>query len=203
MIAQGSESAKRPHERRDARKPKIPVSSEKIYTSRKEHEAKMTEAAYQAIYERAQANLEKSGAENPYDILGPDLPGTETALAGYERFGLRDAPDAHGFRRNTGFDFMGKKLRCPVMTGSMSANTLAAHWPDGFLQVAEGAARYGTQYWIGDCDDDTWREAAASYPSAIRVVKPWRDKQRTLTSLKLAEDTGAFRRGDGFRIRLL
>ena len=59
---------------------------------------------------------------------------------------------------------MGKKLRSPVMTGSMSANTLAAHWPDGFLQVAEGAARYGTQYWIGDCADDTWREAAASYP---------------------------------------
>ena len=49
----------------------------------------MSEAAYQAIYERAQANLEKSGAENPYDILGPDLPGTETALAGYERFGLK------------------------------------------------------------------------------------------------------------------
>ena len=49
----------------------------------------MTEAAYQAIYERAQENLEKSGAENPYDILGPDLPGTETALAGYERFGLK------------------------------------------------------------------------------------------------------------------
>ena len=38
----------------------------------------------------------------------------------------------------------------------------------------------------------------ASYPSAIRVVKPWRDKQRTLTSLKLAEDTGAFAVGMDF-----
>ena len=97
----------------------------------------MTEAAYQAIYERAQENLEKSGAEKPYDILGPDLPGTQTALAGYERFGLKmrlmltDAAD-------TGFDFMGKKLRCPVMTGSMSANTLAAHWPDGFFASSRG-----------------------------------------------------------------
>ena len=157
----------------------------------------MSEAAYQEIYERAQANLEKSGAENPYDILGPDLPGTATALAGYERFGLRMRLMLTD-KADTGFDFMGKKLRCPIMTGSMSANTLAAHWADGYLQVAEGAARFGTQYWIGDCEDDTWREAAASYPSAIRVVKPWRDKQRTFTSLKLAEDTGAFAVGMDF-----
>ena len=84
------------------------------------------------------------------------------------------------------------------MTGSMSANTLAAHWADGFLQVAEGAARFGTQYWIGDCTDDVWREAAAAYPSSIRIVKPWRDRQRTLNSLKLAEDTGAFAVGMDF-----
>ncbi|MCE2453045.1 MAG: alpha-hydroxy-acid oxidizing protein [Nitrospinae bacterium] len=151
----------------------------------------MTEAAYQEIYERAQENLEKSGAGNPYDILGPDLPGTETALMGYERFGLRmrlmltDSAD-------TEFDFLGKKLKTPIMTGSMSANTLAAHWAE------EGAARFGTQYWIGDCTDDTWREAAATYPSSIRIVKPWRDRQRTLTSLKLAEDTGAFAVGMDF-----
>lgn len=157
----------------------------------------MSEAAYQEIYERAQANLEKSGAGNPYDILGPDLPGTETALAGFERFGLRmrlmltDSAD-------TGFDFLGKKLKTPIMTGSMSANTLAAHWADGFLQVAEGATRFGAQYWIGDCTDDAWREAADAYPSSIRIVKPWRDKQRTLNSLKLAEDTGAFAVGMDF-----
>ena len=162
----------------------------------------MTEAAYQAIYERARKNLEGAKPANPYDILGPDLPGTETALAGYERFGLKmrlmltDSAD-------TGFDFMGKKLRCPVMTGSMSANTLAAHWPDGFLQVAEGAARYGTQYWIGDCEDDTWREAAASYPSAIRVVKPWRERQRTLTSAQTCGRHRRLRRGHGFRIGFL
>ena len=76
----------------------------------------MSEAAYQAIYERAQANLEKSGSGNPYDILGPDLPGTETALAGYERFGLRmrlmltDAAD-------TEFDFMGKNAQMPRHDG--------------------------------------------------------------------------------------
>ena len=157
----------------------------------------MTEAAYREIYEQARVNLEKSGGGNPYDILGPDLPGTQTALAGFTRFGLKmrlmltDSAD-------TGFDFLGKKLKSPIMTGSMSANTLAAHWADGFLQVAKGAARFGTQYWIGDCSDDVWREAAAAYPSAIRIVKPWRDKQRTLTSLKLAEDTGAFAVGMDF-----
>ena len=157
----------------------------------------MTEAIYQEIYERARENVEKMGAGNPYDILGPDLPGTETALAGFERFGLKmrlmltDTAD-------TGFDFLGKKLKTPIMTGSMSANTLAAHWADGFLQVAEGATRFGTQYWIGDCTDDTWREAAAAYPSSVRIVKPWRDRQRTLTSLKLAEDTGAFAVGMDF-----
>ena len=157
----------------------------------------MSEAAYREIYGRARENLEKSGVGNPYDILGPDLPGTEAALMGYEHFGLRmrlmltDSAD-------TEFDFLGKKLKSPIMTGSMSANTLATHWADGFLQVAEGAARFGTQYWIGDCTDDTWRKAAAAYPSSIRIVKPWRDKQRTLTSLKLAEDTGAFAVGMDF-----
>ena len=157
----------------------------------------MTEAVYREIYERARENVEKMGAGNPYDILGPDLPGTETALAGFARFGLKmrlmltDSAD-------TEFDFLGKKLKTPIMTGSMSANTLAAHWADGFLQVAEGATRFGAQYWIGDCTDDTWREAAAAYPSSIRVVKPWRDRQRTLTSLKLAEDTGAFAVGMDF-----
>ena len=49
----------------------------------------MTEAVYREIYERARENVEKMGAGNPYDILGPDLPGTETALAGFARFGLK------------------------------------------------------------------------------------------------------------------
>ena len=157
----------------------------------------MTEAAYQEIYERARENLEKSGGGNPYDILGPDLPGTETALAGFERWGLKMRLMLTA-TADTGFDFLGKKLKTPIMTGSMSANTLAAHWADGFLQVAEGATRFGTQYWIGDCTDDAWREAAAAYPSSIRIVKPWRDKKRTLNSLKLAEDTGAFAVGMDF-----
>ena len=162
----------------------------------------MSEAAYQEIYERAQANLEKSGAENPYDILGPDLPGTETALAGYERFGLKMRLMLTD-KADTGFDFLGKKLRCPVMTGSMSANTLAAHWPDGYLQVAEGAARFGTQYWIGDCEDDTWREAAASLP----IRHPGREALAGQAAhLDLAQTRGRHRRvrrGDGFRIGLL
>ena len=37
------------------------------------------------------------------------------------------------------------------MTASMSAHTLGRHREKGFLKVAEGAARFGTQYWIGDC----------------------------------------------------
>ena len=72
----------------------------------------MSEPVYQAIYERARENLEKSGGGNPYDILGPDLPGTETALMGYERFGLKmrlmltDAAD-------TKFDFHGQEAEKP------------------------------------------------------------------------------------------
>ena len=157
----------------------------------------MTEAAYQEIYERAQVNVGKMGAGNPYDILGPDLPGTETALMGYERFGLRMRlmlTDS----ANTEFDFLGKKLKTPIMTGSMSANTLAAHWADGFLQVAEG--RCALRHAILDRRLHGRHLGArpAAYPSSIRIVKPWRDRQRTLTSLKLAEDTGAFAVGMDF-----
>ncbi len=157
----------------------------------------MSEQAYQEIRERARANIESVNKGNPYDVLGPDSAGAQTALAGYKRFGLKMRLMMTA-EADTTFDFLGKKLRSPIMTGSMSANTLANHWADGFLHVAEGAARFGTQYWIGDCDDATWKRAAAASPSAIRIVKPWRDRQQTLTSLKLAEDTGAFAVGMDF-----
>ncbi len=62
---------------------------------------------------------------------------------------------------DTGFDFTGKRLRGPIMTALMSENTLGRHRRDAFRAVAEGAARFGTQYWMGDCADATWRKVAA------------------------------------------
>lgn len=157
----------------------------------------MSEQAYRALYERARENLEKAGEENPFDVLGPVLPGTAAARAGYERFGLKMRLPLAA-EADTTFDFLGKRLRGPVMTASMSENTLGRHRRDAFREVSEGAARFGTQYWIGDCDDETWKKAAAAAPSAVRIVKPWRERERVVSSLKLAEDTGAFAVGMDF-----
>lgn len=159
----------------------------------------MSEEAYRALHERARKNIAQAGGENdnPFDVLRPVQPGMVAAREGYARFGLKmrlllaSAAD-------TGFDFLGKRLRSPIMTASMSENTLRVHRRDAFRAVAEGAARFGTQYWIGDCDDATWKEAAAAAPSAVRIVKPWRDPGRVVASLQLAEETGAFAVGMDF-----
>ncbi len=157
----------------------------------------MSEEAYRALYERARKNVARAGAENPFDILRPVQPGMIVAREGYARFGLKmRLLLASG--ADTGFDFLGKRLRSPLMTASMSENTLRVHRRDAFRAVAEGAARFGTQYWIGDCDDATWKEVAAAAPSAVRIVKPWRDSGRVVASLQLAEDTGAFAVGMDF-----
>lgn len=158
----------------------------------------MSEQAYRAIYERAREKIEKAGEEeNPFDVLGPVQPGTAAARAGYERFGLKMRLPLAA-EADTGFDFLGKKLRSPIMTASMSENTLGRHRRDAFREVAEGSTRFGTQYWIGDCEDETWKEVAAVSPSAVRIVKPWRERERVTASLKLAEDTGAFAVGMDF-----
>jgi len=157
----------------------------------------MSEQAYRALYEQARENLEKAGEENPFDVLGPVLPGTAAAREGYERFGLKMRLPLAA-EADTTFDFLGKRLRGPVMTASMSENTLGRHRRDAFREVSEGAARFGTQYWIGDCEDETWKKVAAAAPSAVRIVKPWRERERVVSSLKLAEDTGAFAVGMDF-----
>jgi isopentenyl diphosphate isomerase/L-lactate dehydrogenase-like FMN-dependent dehydrogenase len=157
----------------------------------------MSEEAYRAIHERAKANLEKMGKPNLLDILHPAQPGTVVARGYYERFGLRlrilCAAEA-----DTGFDFLGKRLASPIMVAPMSDNSLRNHYPNAFRDLSAAARKFGTQYWIGDCQDAAWREVAAAAPAAIRLVKPWKDRDRILTSLKLAEETGAFAVGMDF-----
>lgn len=157
----------------------------------------MSEEAYQAICQRAQARLERTGKPDLLDILRPTQPGAAVARGFYERFGLKlrlfSAVEA-----DTSFDFLGKRLPSPIMVAGMSDHALDAHYPGAFRDLSTGAQRFGTQYWIGDCTDAVWKEAVAAAPSAVRMVKPWRDRERILTSLKLAEETGAFAVGMDF-----
>ena len=157
----------------------------------------MSEEAYRAIYGRAKANLEKMGKPDLLDILRPVQPGTVAARSFYERFGLRlnlfSAVEA-----DTAFGFLGKKLASPIMIAAMSHTTLDGHYPNAFRDISAAARKFGTQYWIGDCTDEVWKEVASAALSSVRIVKPWRDRQRILASLKLAEDTGAFAVGMDF-----
>jgi isopentenyl diphosphate isomerase/L-lactate dehydrogenase-like FMN-dependent dehydrogenase len=157
----------------------------------------MSEEAYKAIHERAQANLEKLGKSNLLDMLHPVQPGTIVARGFYERIGLRLRLLCTQAAETT-FHFLGKELRSPIMVAPMSDNSLGNHYPDAFRAISEGANQFGTQYWIGDCTDAVWKEVAFVAPSSIRIVKPWKDRERTLTSLKLAEETGAFAVGMDF-----
>ncbi|MFC1492274.1 alpha-hydroxy-acid oxidizing protein [Nitrospinota bacterium] len=157
----------------------------------------MSEEAYRAVYERAKAHLEKIGKPNQSEMLQPVQPGMVVARAFYERFGLKlrlfSTVDA-----DTTFDFLGKKLKSPIMIAPMSENTLGNHYPEAFRAISDGANRFGTQYWIGDCEDSVWKEVASVAPSSVRLVKPWKDQERVLASLKLAEETGAFAVGMDF-----
>lgn len=157
----------------------------------------MSEEAYRAVYERAKANLEKVGKPNLLDIVHPIQPGVIAARAFYERFGLRlrlfSAVEA-----DTAFNFLGKELMSPIMVAAMSDNSLGAHYPDAFRALSAAASQFGTQYWIGDCKDSVWKEVASIAPSSVRIVKPWKDRERILASLRLAEETGAFAVGMDF-----
>ena len=151
----------------------------------------MSDETYRAIHERAKANLEKMGKPDLLDILRPVTPGTAVVRSFYERFGLRlnlfSAAEA-----DTVFDFLGKKLASPIMVAPMSDNSLSNHYPNAFRDISAAARKFGTQYWIGDCKDSVWKEVASAAPSAIRIVKPWKDRERTLASLRQAEENGAF-----------
>jgi isopentenyl diphosphate isomerase/L-lactate dehydrogenase-like FMN-dependent dehydrogenase len=157
----------------------------------------MSEEVYKAIHERAKANLEKMGKPNLLDILQPIQPGVVAARSFYERFGLRlrlfSAVEA-----DTAFDFLGKRLASPIMVAGMSDHTLSAHYPGAFRDISAAARKFGTQYWIGDCKDSVWKEVASIAPSSVRLVKPWKDRERIFASLKLAEETGAFAVGMDF-----
>lgn len=157
----------------------------------------MSEETYKAIYERAKANLEKMGKTDLLDILHPAQPGAAVARSFYEKFGLRLELFA-ATEADTSFEFLGKKLNSPIMVAPMSDNSLSNHYPKAFQAISEGAKKFGTQYWIGDCTDAAWKEVASVSPSAIRIVKPWKDRERILASLQLAEETGAFAVGMDF-----
>lgn len=157
----------------------------------------MSEEAYQSIQERARAELERVGKPNLLDMLHPAQPGTALARGIYERFGIR----LRLFRAtaaDTAFDFLGKKLDSPLMIAPMSDNSLGQHYPEAFRALSEGASRVGAQYWIGDCTDEVWKKVAAAAPSSVRIVKPWKVRERILASLRLAGETGAFAVGMDF-----
>lgn len=157
----------------------------------------MSDETYEAIYGRAKAKLEKMGKPDLLDIIHPVQPGMAVARSFYERFGLRLRLLA-ATEADTAFEFLGKNLNSPIMIAPMSDNTLSNHYPKAFQAISEGANKFGTQYWIGDCTDTVWKEVADVSPSAVRIVKPWKDRERILASLKLAEDTGAFAVGMDF-----
>ncbi len=157
----------------------------------------MSEEAYQAIQERARSELERMGKPNLLDMLHPSQPGTAVARGFYERFGLR----LRFFRAteaDTAFDFLGQKLASPIMIAPMSDNSLGNHYPEAYRALSEAARRAGAQYWIGDCTDEAWEKVAEVAASAIRIVKPWKDRERILYSLRLAGETGALAVGMDF-----
>lgn len=157
----------------------------------------MIEEDYQAIYDRAKAYLEQIGKPNLLDILRPVQPGVVAARAAFEPFGLTlrmlSCTDA-----DTSFDFLGRKLKSPIMTASLGFAAVNNVRPDGFRMILEGARRCGAQCWVGDCDDDAWKDLAKLAPSLVRVVKPWKDEDRILRSLAVAEETGALAVGVDF-----
>ena len=157
----------------------------------------MRSEPYMAVYQRAKENLERKGTPDLMGVLRPVQPGMVAGRAFYERFGLKMRLFS-AMEADTTFDFLGKKLKSPIMTAPMSENTLREEQPDAFRPISQGTLQFGTQYWIGDCEDSAWKEAASVAPSSVRIVKPWKDRERIITSLKLAEDTGAFAVGMDF-----
>lgn len=157
----------------------------------------MSEEAFQAIQERAKTELERMGKPNLLDMLHPTQPGMAVSCNTYDRFGLR-LRLLCATTADTSFDFLGQKLATPLMIAPMSDNSLGNHYPEAYRALSEGARRAGAQYWIGDCTDETWKKVAEVTSSAIRIVKPWKDRERILTSLRLAEESGALAVGMDF-----
>lgn len=157
----------------------------------------MSEETYQAIQERARTALERMGKPNLLDILHPSQTGVAAARNRYDQFGLRlrlfRATEA-----DISLDFLGRKLDTPLMVAPMSDNSLGNHYPEAYRALSGGARRAGAQYWIGDCTDEAWRKAAEVSESPIRIVKPWKDRERILASLQLAAETGALAVGMDF-----
>lgn len=91
---------------------------------------------------------------------------------------------------STEMKLFGEVFSTPVMTGALSH--IGAICPNAMVEVAKGVKAADSAMWVGIGEGEELKAIIETGVKAIKIIKPYRDKELILSKLAEAEKYGAF-----------
>ncbi len=94
---------------------------------------------------------------------------------------------------DTSVELFGKRFTSPIMTPAFShMKPLGEGRENGLIEYTRAAKELNILNWIGMIENEEFREILDIDTPTVRIIKPYKDKDKIYSQLRYAADNGAF-----------